>query len=49
MIPKPWGVMDAEGAGWGRFDTKAEAEARRDDLLETRNGDGGFVVVKVTS
>jgi hypothetical protein len=44
---KEWGVMDEVGAGWGRYDTKAEAEARRDGLLAMRDGEGGFVVVRV--
>ena len=47
---KKWGVMGDGpdgGAGWGRYATKAEAEARRDELLRMRHGEGGFVVVEV--
>lgn len=35
--PKPWGVMDRGGSGWGRFATRAEAEARRDELRAMRD------------
>lgn len=44
---KPWGVMGDGGAGWGMYATRAEAEARRDDLLRMRDGAVEFFVVKV--
>lgn len=34
---KPWGVMCQHGAGWGRFASRAEAEARRDELRAMRD------------
>lgn len=41
-----WGVMDAAGFGWGRYATKHEAEARRDNLNLITDSTQ-FVVVKV--
>lgn len=41
---KQWGVMSGTGAGWGRYDTKEEAEQRRDEVARSHTD---VVVVKV--
>lgn len=34
---KPWCVIDGKGNGFGRYATKQEAEARRDNLRVLRD------------
>lgn len=42
-----WAVVDAAGAGWGRYASHAEAVIRRDSLLAMRGGEGGFAIAQV--
>lgn len=37
MTTKRWAVVDRAGFGWGRYATRREAEARRDNLRIMRD------------